>query len=232
MTPVEYLRANSAILEQLRSYEDRERHQAVSTFKKLGRERGAAVCLYLLEDETYDDYRGEAVLARLLADWKDPRAMPYLLAFVRHSDQGVARLAAEGLESFPSDPNVRATLMRMLESPVVTDRRSAAGLLAKPRIGGREAITRFGERFRDEKDPNVRALFLLGIRDSRHPQRREFLINALTDPDEALRDLAWNQLRRYEDLPAIEFDANGDLQDRAQAIALLRLWEKKRSKRS
>ena len=54
----------------------------------------------------------------------------------------------------------------------------------------------------------------------------------MTDPDEALRELAWNQLRRYEDLPAIEFEPNGGLRDRAQAIALLRLWEKKRSKRS
>jgi HEAT repeat protein len=228
MGPAEYLRANSSVLEQLASYEERERREGIASFRRLGAERGAAVCLYLLNDPAFEDARVEVILAWLLAEWRDGRAVPHLLGFVRNPDRGVVAMAVDGLKSFGGNLAVRDALLEMLRSSVVSERRTAAQLLMYPGWRDDDLVALVAQRYRDEPDPDVRALFLLGIRDSRHPRRSEFIINALTDPDPDLRTTAWQTLRKYKDLPQVEFDSGAEPEVRAQAIAQLREWDKRR----
>jgi len=223
MTPAEWLRANTRLLEKLRSYEANERMEAINAFKRVGRERGTLYALTLLHDRTLDDYRIEVVLARILADWQDRRAVPFLLEGLRYPDRGAVEIAKQGLEVFRDDPIVIDRLMDAVKSEVVAQRRSAAEVLSK--IGGDRAAGLFGERYKSEPDPEVRAHFLMAIRDSRHPGRTRFLIDALTDPDVSLRHYAWNVLRKSGELPAgAEFDPDGSSGERARTVAVLRLW--------
>jgi hypothetical protein len=222
-SPAELLKENSSTIRALASYDARERMEAIRTFKSWGRQRGTAVALLLLQDPKLEDYRLEAVLAGILASWEDQRAVPYLLQALRHPDQGVASIAAEQLLVFKTNVQVREVLSDMVKSPVLTERRRAAGVLS--RIGGPQTAELFGELYKGETDAEVRGDFLVAIAASRHPRRKDSLITALTDDDEALRELAWSMLRnRYRDLPAVEYRANDALEARAQAIAELRLW--------
>jgi len=223
LTPAEWLNRNTPLLENLRSYEEDKRHRAIRQFQELGRERGTSIALALLHDPALEDYRIEVVLARILADWQDRRAIPFLVAALRSQDAGAKRIAKEGLAVFHDDPQLIEVLRERIVNGTVADRRDAADILS--RIATDRAIGIFGERYRDEPDVEVRAYFLLGIKESRHPQRTRFLIDALTDPDEALRNIAWNALRRTETLPReLTFDPRGSEFDRAAAIADLRLW--------
>lgn len=105
----------------------------------------------------------------------------------------------------------------------VVERRVAADLLS--RIGSERVADLFIQHYRDEADAEVRAYYLLGVIASRHPRRTRFLIDALTDPDDALRKLAWNALDRTSELPEdVTFDPLAPDRDRADAVADLRIW--------
>jgi HEAT repeat protein len=175
-------------------------------------------------DPKFEDYRVEVVLARILADWGDTRAIAHLLHFVKHLDQGAVDIASEGLLAFPEEAVVFEGLSDMVKGPVVRERRTATRVLSK--IGGPKAVELFGGRYKDERDPEVRGLFLLAIRENRHPRRKEFLIDALTDDDPALREQAWWALKRYRELPGVNYQPGGKVEERAEAVALLRLWAK------
>lgn len=222
-TPAEWLRENTTLLEKLRSYEAEERIEAINAFKSVGKERGTRYALTLLHDRTLDDYRIEVVLARILADWQDRRAIPFLLEALRRPDEGAVEIAKEGLAVFHDDPTLVDALGEMVKSPVLKERRAAAEVLSK--TGGSEVVELFGERYLAESDPEVRAFFLMAISDSRHPRRVRYLIDALTDPDASLRQYAWNVLERSAELPEdAEFDPYAPPAERARVVAMLRLW--------
>jgi len=221
MTPAEWLRENTRLLEQLRSYEADEQKEAIAKFKELGRDRGTKYALALLVDPQLDDYRTEVVLARILADWRDPRSINFLLQHLFRPDTGAAAIAAEGLAVFRGDPNLEEVLIAKLDSPVTGERRIAADLLS--RFGTREAVERMAELYSDEEDAEVRALYLMTIRASDHPKRLEYLVDTLTDVDEGLREFAWNVVERR--LPDdLEFDPGAAVETRATQVARIRMW--------
>lgn len=219
MTFTEFLEENSSIIVQLGGYDIDERARAVNRIKALGRETGSQVIVHLLMEQQLDNPRAEVVLARILADWRDRRAIEYLVGFL--GVPGASQIAAEGLKVFHGDPYLIEVLEQDLKSPVNARRRIATEVLSE--IGGEEAVGVFGERYKGETDRDVRALFLFAIRDSEHPRRKEFLVDALTDPEEGLRVLAWRTLSRYDDLPPVDFDPAADPAERSHAVATLRV---------
>jgi len=226
MSPAEFVDSNSTLIEDLKSYDAKERNRGVATVKKLGKEQGTNLILYILTDPRLDDYRLEVVLARLLADWKDARAVPYLLKTLNIPDDGAVRIASEGLIVFGDDPNVTEALTEKLASPVVRDRRIAAEILCEIRT--QQSFELLGASLKGEKDPEVRAQMLVGIIQGRHAKRKEYLVDALSDPDQAMRELAWNALRRYQDLPRVGYNPRGPAAERNKAIEALHAWLKGR----
>lgn len=226
-TVKELLEENSTLLYDLASYESVVRNDAVERLKSLGREQGTAVILHLLRDPTLDEERVEIVLARVLASWKDRRAIPYLLQFLDHPDLGASRNASEGLLEFGTDPRIMARLEEMLASEVVRERRIAAGTLVQMR--GDEVFEVCAHRFRLEDDHEVRATLLVYVAGNRSSQRKLLLIEALDDPREDIRWLAWRGLQDYEDLPAVDYfprespDANKA--ERKRILRVLYLWQ-------
>lgn len=222
LTPAEWLDQNTVVLQKLESYDPRERHEAISRFKKLGKERGTQVALLLLHDRKLENYRIEVVLARILADWRDPRAIAFLIDALKESDRGAVEIAKEGLAVFRNDADVIRTLEEMAEAPGITLRRNAAEVLS--RMGDERTTDYFMRRYPAETDTEVRLLFLMSVVESRHPRRRSFLVDVLTDADLGLRRYAWDVLKREPGIPAeARFDPSDLPADRARQIARLRL---------
>ena len=221
-TVAEILEERSTLLSDLASYDSQVRNEAIRRVKRLGRESGVTLILYLLKDPQLDNYRVEVVLARTLADWKDRRAIPYLLQFGEHPDRGVSSYAADGLLVFGSEREVMGKLNDMLQSEVEEYRERAAKSLSRmhgPR-GGEACI----EHFEKEESENVRAAVLLPILESDHPERKRVLVHALNDPDRAIREFAWLGLQRYPDLPRVKYDPASPETARVQGRAILELW--------
>lgn len=222
LTPAQFVRQNSNLLEQLASFRDSEQREGIARIQRLGREQGTAVALYILGDPALDDYRVEVVLARVLAEWKDPRAAGYLLRTLTVPDEGAARRASEGLIAFGESPQVLDALGELLTRPASRERKIAAETLS--RIPSARVQELFLERWKGEADPEVRGLFLVALINGRHPRRKGFLVDALTDADSAIRAEAWNALKRYAGLPPVSFSPDGPLEDRARDVAALRMW--------
>ena len=223
-SPAQFVRENSNLLQQLGSYVDSEQHEGIARIRKLGREQGSAVALYILDDPTFEEYRVEVVLARILADWKHPRAIVYLLQNLTVPDEGAVRIASEGLLAFGDNSQVLSALEEMLARPAERDRRIAADVLK--RIPSSKVLEMFLSRWKSETDREVRGAFLVTLVNSRYPKRKELLSDALTDPDRGIRSMAWDALRKYSDLPRIAFEPDGALEARAKDVAVLRLWAK------
>ncbi|HVR76545.1 MAG TPA: HEAT repeat domain-containing protein [Planctomycetota bacterium] len=222
MTPSQYINANSNILRQLASYNDVEQREGIERIRGLGREQGSAVALYILSDRGLEDHRVQVVLARILADWKHPGAIGYLLENLTVQDRGAATRAADGLAAFGDYPRVIDALAEMLTNPSAEERMIAAETLAKirsPRVAGL-----FIERFKAETDPQIRGRFLVTVIQSSHPERRAFLVDALTDADEAIRSEAWSALSKYRGLPRVDYSPTGAIEERAREVAKLRIW--------
>lgn len=226
-TVKELLEENSTLLYDLASYDSAVRDNAVDRLKSLGLEQSTAVILHLLRDPTLDEERVEIVLARVLASWKDRRAIPYLLQFLDHPDLGASRNASEGLLEFGPDPVILARLEEMLASEVVRERRIAAETLVQ--MSGDEVLGICVGRFRLEDDHEVRATLLVHIALNKSSERKRLLIEALDDPHEDIRWLAWRGLQDYKDLPAVNYspreppDANKAERERNRRV--LYLWE-------
>lgn len=222
MSPAEWIDANQTVFSKVRSYEESERKEGISRLKALGREEGTAVMYLFLSDPKLQDYRLEVVLARLLAEWKDSRAIPFLLQNLSVPDDGAVRIAAEGLLVFGDHPHVMDALVEMVAGVTVGERQTAADLLAK--IGTDRAVAVLGGRLKAELDPEVRARMVIGVIQSRDSRRAEYLIDALTDQEEAIRDVAWGALRRLPGLPSVEYRPGDPPDRRAKAIGELRIW--------
>ena len=218
----DWVESNTTVFNKVRSYDEKERQEGISRLRSLGRDEGMRIVYWVLSDPKLDDYRLEVVLARLLAEWRDPRAIPYLLQSMQLPDDGAVRIASEGVLVFGDDPRVVEALMEMLEHEALRDRVTAASVLAK--IGSEQAVGTLGSRLRAELDPEVRAQMVIGIIQSKHPRRKAFLVDALVDQDEAIRGLAWNALRRYPDVPPVEYSPSGTDVERSKAVAALRVW--------
>ena len=113
-TSTDWLRENSSVLRDLESFEKSRQQQAVVRLKKLGPDRGAAVIVALLRDSQVG-YRSEVLLARLLAEWRDPRGVSYLLKYLRHQDQGAVEIAVQGLVAFEGNREVNIALLELLK---------------------------------------------------------------------------------------------------------------------
>jgi HEAT repeat protein len=222
LTPAQFVSENSTLLQQLASYRDSEQREGITRLERLGKDQGSAVILYILGDPKLDSYRVEVVLARVLAEWKDPRAAPYLLRNLTVPDRGAASRAAEGLVALGDLPQIMAALEELLARPATEERAMAAETLA--RISSPRVPEIFLARWPGEPSAEIRGLFLVTIIRSRHPRRKAFLIDALTDADAAIRNEAWAAVRRYPDLPRLEFDPDGPVEDRARQVAALRMW--------
>jgi HEAT repeat protein len=227
MSPAEWISENSTVLDQLRSYDDLERRKGVSRIKQLGKERGLGLCLFILGDPKLDDYRVEVVLARLVAEWRDPRAIPYLLENLQVPDDGAVRIASEGLVSFGSNPRVIDALSEMLQKSASTRDRLTAAMVFT-RIRNPETTQLLGECIKEELDPEVRAQLVVGVVGGQHPRRREFLVDALVDRDLEIRRTAWAALKQYRDLPKVEYAPDADDATRARGVGALRIWVKEK----
>ncbi len=223
-SPAQIVRESSNLLQQLGSYADAEQREGISRIRRLGREQGSAVALYILDDPTFNEYRVEVVLARILADWKQPRAIGHLLRNLNVPDEGAVRIASEGLLAFGDNNEVIAALEEMLARPSDRERRIAADVLK--RIPSSKVLDIFHARWKAETDREVRGAFLVSFINSRHPMRKELLVNALTDADLGIRTLAWEALKKYPELPRIDYAPDGALETRAKDVAVLRLWLK------
>lgn len=224
-TLTDFLEENSTLIEDLGSYDNEARREAVNRIKQLPRQQGINVCLALLREGEINNPRAEVVLARCLADWRDRRAIDYLLSYLALQDQGDVRLAKEGLRVFRTDPRVVAVLSEKVKSPVLQERRTATEILSEST--SKQVVELFAEQYKNEQDPEIRALFLFSIGGSNHPRKVEFLSEALTDADEGLRVLAWKFLQDCEGLPPnYNFDPGGSPAERADAVAQLRMWLK------
>ena len=221
-TLAEQLREDSSLLYQLASYDQKERSFGVQRIRGLGREQGTLLVLYLLQEPTIDDERLEVVLARILADWKDTRAVGYLMQSINSGDAGVVRLASEGLLVFQDQPRVLAALSEKLASPVRRERLIAAELLS--RMASDELAPKLRHAYRGEEDREIRALLLLGVLDGQSDVRLPTLIDALNDEDLAIRQEAWSELQRYRGLPETAYDPNAALEVRARSIAKIKVW--------
>jgi len=219
-TAAEWLRENTVILDQLGSYDHRTRQQGINRFLKLGREQGTEVVNYLLADPKLEDYRIEVVLARILAEWKDSRAIPYLMRNLRNRDQGAVDIAKEGLMIFGNEPQILAAVGELLEDPDPKSRAVAAEVLSE--MKGHEAVDLLGERLKVEEQSEIRAVCLAGILNARDDRRTEYLVEALADRDPEIRAMAWGAL--VEKRPPVQFNPDADPASREKAIARLRLW--------
>ena len=221
LTPTDWLRENSSVLRDLESFEKGRQQQAVVRLKGLGPDRGSAVVVALLADSQVD-YRGEVLLARLLADWRDARGVRYLLKYLMHQDQGAVDIASQGLLAFDGDPAVIRALLEMLENPSVQQRLAAAGVLSD--MESDELMERFPELYRKEGEKMVRGVLVRTVLQGKHSRRDEFLVEALMDADLAIREMAWGALKKRPGLPKVKYDPTGSEEARAKAVAGLRLW--------
>ncbi|HZN56909.1 MAG TPA: HEAT repeat domain-containing protein, partial [Planctomycetota bacterium] len=176
--------------------------------------------------QSLDDYRVEVVLARILADWREPRAIPYLLQCINLQDEGASRIAAEGLVAFGDEPRVIDALAELLSLPSSHDRQIAASVLQ--RISSNRVLDLFMERYKAETERDIRGIFVVKLISSRHPKRSAFLVEALADPDEGIRALAWQALQKSPALPKVAFAAAGPMENRAKDVAALRIWVRDR----
>lgn len=226
-TPAEYINANSSLLRQLSSYTDAEQREGIDRIRKLGREQGSAVILYILSDRSLEDYRVQVVLGCLLAEWHHPAAISTLLAILKVDDEGAVARASDGLLLFADNPQLIDALGEMLHNAAPRERLIAAEILAK--CSSAKTVSFFVENFKGETDASVRAVYLVGLIQSSDPRRRAFLVDALTDPDDAIRSEAWRALRRGDRLPGgIAYDPQAPLEDRAREVAKLKLWVRSR----
>jgi hypothetical protein len=227
VSPTEWLEQNSSILGDLESFEKERQQDAVARLRALGETRGRAVAVTVLREGRLD-YRAEIVLARLLADWRDPEAVPHLLRYLRHEDRGAVELAREGLRVFADDPYVRKSLFEIVEGADPEARLAAAESLFA--IDDHEVFEFCAKTYHRERDRFVRGALVMKFVSGRHPRRTEFLIEALSDPDGAIREAAWNALRKEPSLPRVEYSPAGEPAARARAVAALRRWAADRAR--
>ena len=220
-TSTDWLRENSSVLRDLESFEKSHQQQAVVRLKKLGPDRGAAVIVALLRDSQVG-YRGEVLLARILADWRDSRGVSYLLKYLRHQDQGAVEIAAQGLVAFEGNREVNIALLEMLKSPTDTQRVAAAGVLSETRSA--ELLDSFLDFYSGESEREVRGVLVKALLQSKHPRRDEFLVEVLMDSDQAIREMAWEGLRKRAGIPKVDYDPAAGADRRAEAVKLLRSW--------
>mgnify|MGYP001166812436 CR=1 FL=1 len=221
LTSTEWLRENSSVLRDLESFEKSRQQQAVVRLKGLGPDRGAAVIVALLR-EARVGYRGEVLLARILADWRDPRGISYLLKYLRHQDQGAVEIAAQGLVAFEGNREVALALLEMLKSSTKTERFAAARVLEE--IGSAELLDGFLGFYTGESEKEVRGLLVKVLLQSKHPNRDEFLVEALMDSDQAIREMAWEGLRKRPGTPKVNYDPAAGAESRTEAVKSLRSW--------
>ncbi len=220
-TPAEWLRENTIILEQLRSYDEKERREGVNRFLRLGREQGIEVVAFLLDDPSLkEDYRIEVVLARILADWKDSRAIPFLVSFLKHADRGAVGIAREGLVIFGEDPAVFAAFDELLRESDQKSREVAAAFLSEQKSP--RAAELLAEHRRSEEDREIRALCVFALLETRHERRAELLVEALSDADAEIRQTAWQAVSRLK--PTVRFNPRGAPEEREKAVGELKRW--------
>ena len=221
LTPTDWLRENSSVLRDLESFEKGRQQRAVVRLKSLGADRGSAVVVAVLADSQVD-YRGEVLLARLLADWRDKRGTRYLWKYLMHQDQGAVEIASQGLLAFDDDPSVIRALLEMLQNPSVQQRLAAVGVLSE--MENEELMERFLELYRKEGEKLVRGVLVRTVLQGKHPRRDEFLIETLLDADLAIREMSWGALKKRARLPEVKYEPSGDEADRAKAVSSLKRW--------
>ncbi|MBI4584888.1 MAG: HEAT repeat domain-containing protein [Planctomycetes bacterium] len=225
-TLTQLVNENTIILSQLASFRSEEQRQGMNRFRKLGKEQGTEVVAYFLSDKEVNDERVQVLLAVLLAEWKDPRGISYLVDRLSSRDSGVVRFAVDGLKLYGELPQIVEPLGEKLKSSERVTRKAAAEVLSFMRGPG--AVKQLGSRLKDETDVEIRAACILGIIEAERSEARlELLISALTDPELEIRSLAWNALSREKNIPKVYKPAD-DLAARAQAVATLRQWAKTR----
>jgi hypothetical protein len=226
-TPAEWLEENTIILRQLRSYDKRELHEGIDRFLKLGKERGTDVVNYILDDPNLDP-RAELVLARIMAEWKDVRAIPKLLPNLQNQDRGAAEIAKEGLVIFGDNPHILEAMKEMIADPDVETRLDAAEIVSEMKSAA--AKTLLIDAFKREQNQDVRGVCFLGVLtgNPRDPRRTSFLVDALDDRDPELRRRSWDAIALLN--PPIRFDPDGDPDSRKGQIEILRRWAETRGK--
>jgi hypothetical protein len=136
---------------------------------------------------------------------------------------------------YKGDLKLMGILLKSAKSPVVNERRTATEILKELGVHtDNEAVELFAERYRSERNEQIRCLYLEIIQASRHPRKAEMLVETgLMDPDTGLRDKAWRELKhQFKDIPLdIRFDAAGDAGERAEAVAQMRRWVNLRKER-
>ena len=103
-----------------------------------------------------------------------------------------------------------------------TQRAAAAGVLSE--IRSAELLDRFLDFYSGESDKEVRGLLVKTLLQSKHPRRDEFLLEVLMDSDQAIREMAWEGLRKRPGIPKVNYDPAADADRRTEAVKSLRSW--------
>ncbi len=221
--PVEFIKDNSSLFRRLGSPDDELRQNAARSFMSLGLDRGTDTAAWFLENDRAADTSRllRIMLARILAEWRDPRGIPYLLeALIRREHQFFQDIEA-ALKNYGENPKLVAYLEEQIASADADVRRLCASVLSE--LQGPTALRVLAKRLRVDSDDDVRGLALVGIMNANRSRERDiFLIDGMTDPDVEIRSLAWIALKR--ETPPLEFDPRGSDLVRAESIATLRSW--------
>jgi hypothetical protein len=223
LTPAAWVKENTKIVSQLGSYQAAEQQEGIQRFLKLSKEQGTEVIFYLLNDRAVsENERVTVVLARIAAMWKDPRGVSYLLtALATSQDEGVVRIAEEGLIDYGGERAIIDRLEELSDGSRVRVRMACAQILSRMRDP--RAVAILGKRLKSEPEAEIRGVCLLGVAESdAAPARTAFLIDALTDPDVDIRQTAWQIILEKEKGLPRNYDPNADIASRSESIAELR----------
>lgn len=228
--PVEFVKDNSSLFRRLGSPDEDIRQDAARSFMSLGPDRGTDTAAWFLENDRTADTSPllRVMLARILAEWRDPRGIPYLLeALIRRQHQFYGDIES-ALKNYGENSELVGYLEEQIESPDAAVRRLCASVLAE--VQSPAALRILAKRLRSDLDDEVRGLSLVGIMNADPSRERNLsLIDGMTDPDAEIRSLAWVALRR--ETPPVEFDPRGNDLTRAESIAALRSWAERRGGR-
>lgn len=233
-TLAEWVRENTLILSQLASYNTQEQKKGVKRFldlgKDQGRELGSEIVFYFLNDPAVNNDRVVVLLAWILSVWENPRGIPFLLDKLSSRDEGVLRIAEEGLKAYGDNPRIIERVEEEINNPHLPTRKVIVEILSSMRSPG--AVQILGKQLKIERDLDVRGICVLGLAGAKPCRMRiEYLIDALNDPDPSIRVTAWAALSREKNIPGI-YDPHADFAGRVQAIANLDRWAKSKPRPS
>ena len=215
---------------KLGSYDEEEQRDAIQKVM-MGLDRAPDIVSNILaaslKDESYDE-RTHLVIARLLADKKDVRAVPTLVKHVGSPHEQAQSIVRDALLEYGS--SIVDHVAEVLETGDATSRLAAAEILFELRLA--EGYDALYDRESREPVPEVRFLILCGTAEDPRPLAVGRLYRFLMDGDELVRSAAWSAIQEREPTPEVlGYDPDGKPDERRKQVARLQQWRENRGDR-